>query len=170
MKQRLGIADVMIKDPKVAFFDEPTTGIDPKGIEQVLALIRDMARRKVTIVLSSHQLHQVQKICTRVGILSKGRLVAEGSVDQLGRDTMAGGKYRIELQVAEATSKLVKAIKSIKGVSNVESSDNRLLISCDKDLRPQIARAVVDSNALLVQMKIEEYGLDDVYLKYFRES
>lgn len=83
---------------------------------------------------------------------------------------MAGGKYRIELQVAEATSKLVKAIKSIKGVSNVESSDNRLLISCDKDLRPQIARAVVDSNALLVQMKIEEYGLDDVYLKYFRES
>jgi ABC-2 type transport system ATP-binding protein len=170
MKQRLGIADVMIKDPKIAFFDEPTTGIDPKGIEQVLALIRDMARRKVTIVLSSHQLHQVQKICTRVGILSKGRLVAEGSVDQLGRDTMAGGKYRIELQVAEATSKLIKSIKSIKGVSNVEISNNLLLISCDKDLRPQIGRAVVDSDGILVQMKIEEYGLDDVYLKYFRES
>jgi ABC-2 type transport system ATP-binding protein len=169
MKQRLGIADVMIKDPKVAFFDEPTSGIDPEGIEQVLNLITKMAKQKVTIVLSSHQLHQVQKICTRVGILSKGHLVAEGSVDQLGREKIAGGKFRIELQVSEPTRKLISSIKKIKGVSNVESSGNQLLISCDEDLRPQIARAVVDSDSLLVQMKIEEYGLDDVYMKYFRE-
>ncbi|MBN2463820.1 MAG: ABC transporter ATP-binding protein [Dehalococcoidia bacterium] len=170
MKQRLGIADVMIKDPKVAFFDEPTLGIDPEGIEQVLNLITNMAKQKVTIVLSSHQLHQVQKICSRVGILSKGHLVAEGSIDQLGREAIAGGKFRIELQVSEPTRKLISSIKKIKGVSNVESSGDQLLISCSEDLRPQIARAVVDSNSLLVQMKIEEYGLDDVYMKYFRES
>ena len=170
MKQRLGIADVMIKDPKVAFFDEPTTGIDPEGIEQVLALIKNMAKRKVTIVLSSHQLHQVQKICTRVGILSKGRLVAEGSLDQLGREAIGGGKFRIQVQVAQPTNNLVESIKNIKGVTNVESSDDLLLISCDKDLRPQIARAVVDSDSLLVQMKIEEYGLDDIYMRYFREA
>ena len=169
MKQRLGIADVMMKDPKVAFFDEPTSGIDPEGTEQVLNLITNMAKQKVTIVLSSHQLHQVQKICTRVGILSKGHLVAEGSVDQLGREAIAGGKFRIELQVSEPTRKLISSIKKIKGVSNVESSGDQLLISCDEDLRPQIARAVVDSDSLLVQMKIEEYGLDDVYMKYFRE-
>jgi ABC-2 type transport system ATP-binding protein len=170
MKQRLGIADVMVKDPKVAFFDEPTAGIDPEGIEQVLNVITNMAKQRVTIVLSSHQLHQVQKICSRVGILSKGRLVAEGSVDQLGREAIAGGKFRIELQVSEPTRKLISSIKKIKGVSNVESSGDQLLISCDKDLRPQIARAVVDSDSLLVQMKIEEYGLDDVYMKYFREA
>jgi len=170
MKQRLGIADVMIKDPKVAFFDEPTSGIDPEGIEQVLALIKNMAKQKVTIVLSSHQLHQVQKICTRVGILSKGHLVAEGSVDQLGREAIGGGKFRIQVQVSEPTSKLMKSIKNIKGVANVESSGDVLLISCDEDLRPQIARTVVDSDSLLVQMKIEEYGLDDIYMKYFSES
>jgi ABC-2 type transport system ATP-binding protein len=170
MKQRLGIADVMIKDPKVAFFDEPTAGIDPEGIEQVLNLITNMAKQKVTVVLSSHQLQQVQKICTRVGILSKGRLVAEGSVDQLGREAIGGGKFRIEVQVSGPTSKLMKSIKSIKGVTNVESSGDLLLISCGKDLRPQIARAVVDSDCLLLQMKIEEYGLDAVYMKYFRES
>jgi ABC-2 type transport system ATP-binding protein len=170
MKQRLGIADVMVKDPKVAFFDEPTSGIDPEGIEQVLNVITNMAKQKVTIVLSSHQLHQVQKICTRVGILSKGHLVAEGSVDQLGREKIAGGKFRIELQVSETTRKLISSIKKIKGVANVEISGNQLLISCDEDLRPQIARAVVDSDSLLVQMKIEEYGLDDVYMKYFREA
>jgi ABC-2 type transport system ATP-binding protein len=170
MKQRLGIADVMIKDPKVAFFDEPTAGIDPEGIEQVLTLITKMAKQKVTIVLSSHQLQQVQKICTRVGIMSEGHLVAEGSVNQLGRDAIGGGKFRVEVQVSKPTSKLVKSIKGIKGVTNVESSGDMLLISCRKDLRPQIARAVVDSDCLLVQMKIEEYGLDDVYMKYFREQ
>jgi len=153
MKQRLGITD-----------------IDPEGIEQVLAIIQNMAKQKVTIVLSSHQLHQVQKICTRVGIMSKGHLVAEGSVDQLGREKIGGGKFRIEIQVSEPTSKLVKSINVIKGVTNVESSGDMLLISCEKDLRPQIARTIVDNDCLLVQMKIEEYGLDDVYMKYFRES
>jgi ABC-2 type transport system ATP-binding protein len=170
MKQRLGIADVMIKDPKVALFDEPTAGIDPEGIEQVLGLIANMAKQKVTIVLSSHQLHQVQKICTRVGILSKGHLVAEGSVEELGREKIGGGKLRIEVQVAEPDSKLVKSIKNVKGVTSVESSGDLLLISCDKDLRRQIAKVAADCDSLIVQMKIEEYGLDDIYMKYFRES
>jgi ABC-2 type transport system ATP-binding protein len=170
MKQRLGIADVMIKDPKVALFDEPTAGIDPEGIEQVLELIANMARQKVTVVLSSHQLHQVQKICTRVGILSKGHLVAEGSVEELGREKIGGGKLRIEVQVVELTSKLVKSIKSIKGVTNVESSGDLLLISCDKDLRRQIAKVATECDSLIVQMKMEEYGLDEIYMKYFRES
>jgi ABC-2 type transport system ATP-binding protein len=170
MKQRLGIADVMIKDPKVALFDEPTAGIDPEGIEQVLALIRNMAKHKVTVVLSSHQLHHVQKICTKVGIISKGHLVAEGSVEELGREKIGGGKLRIEIQVAEPSSKLVKSIKSIRGVTSVESTGDLLLISCDKDLRRQIAKAATECDSLIVQIKIEEYGLDDIYMKYFRES
>lgn len=170
MQQRLGIADVMIKDPKVAFFDEPTAGIDPEGIEQVLNLITSMAKKKVTVVLCSHQLHQVQRVCTRVGIVAKGRLVAEGSVDSLGRDALGGGKFRIEVQVSQPTGKLIGSIKNIKGVIDVESSGDLLLVSCDEDLRPQVARTVVDSDSLLVQMKIEEYGLEDIYMKYFRES
>jgi len=170
MKQRLGIADVMVKDPKVAFFDEPTAGIDPEGIEQVLNLITAMAKRKVTVVLSSHQLHQVQKVCTRVGILAKGRLVAEGPVDQLGREAIGGGKLRIEVKVSQPTGNLVSSIENIKGVTNVESTGDLLLVTCDEDLRPQVARAVVDSDSLLVQMKIEEYGLEEIYMKYFRET
>ncbi len=170
MKQRLGIADVMIKDPKVAFFDEPTAGIDPEGIEQVLTLIKDMAKQKVTVVLSSHQLHQVQKICTRVGILARGRLVVQGSIDQLGREAIGGGKFRIEVQVSQPSPKLVESIRNIKGVTGVESSDDLLLISCDEDLRHQIAKVVADSDSLLIQMKLKEYGLDEIYMKYFREA
>jgi ABC-2 type transport system ATP-binding protein len=170
MKQRLGIADVMIKDPKVAFFDEPTAGIDPEGIEQILKLILNMAKQKVTVVLSSHQLLQVQKICTRVGILSKGRLVAEGSVDDLGREKIGGGKVRIEIQVAEPSTKFVKSIQKIKGVTGVESTGELLLVSCEKDLRRQIAKVATDCDSLIVQMRIEEYGLDDIYMKYFSEA
>ena len=170
MQQRLGIADVMIKDPKVAVFDEPTAGIDPEGIEQVLNLITSMAKKKVTVLLCSHQLHQVQRVCTQVGILAKGRLVAEGAVDRLGRDALGGGKFRIEVQVSQPTSNLISSIKNINGVIDVESSGDLLLVSCDEDLRPQVARAVVDSDSLLVQMKIEEYGLEEIYMKYFRES
>jgi ABC-2 type transport system ATP-binding protein len=169
MKQRLGIADVMIKEPKVALFDEPTAGIDPAGIEQVLGIIANMGRQKVTIMLSSHQLHQVQKICTRVGILSKGHLVAEGSVDELGREKIAGGKVRIEVQVAEPSRRLVKLVEKVKGVTGVESTGNLLLISCEKDLRRQIAKVAADCDSLIIQMKMEEYGLDEIYMKYFSE-
>ncbi len=170
MKQRLGIADVMIKDPKVAIFDEPTSGIDPEGVDHILSLIAGMAKKKMTVVLSSHQLHLVQKVCNRVGILAKGRLVLDGSVEHLGRKSFGGAKFRIQLQVAEPATKLVDAIKSINGVIDVETSNDLLLVSCNEDLRPQVARVVVDSGSLLVQMKIEEYGLEEIYLKYFRES
>jgi ABC-2 type transport system ATP-binding protein len=170
MKQRLGIADVMVKEPKVAFFDEPTSGIDPEGIEQILTLIKEMAKMKVTIILSSHQLHQVQKICTRVGILSKGRLVADGALENLGRETLSGGKYRIHVQVTQPSSNLVDSIKSISGVQDVDVTGDLLIVNCDEDLRPQLARTVVDSNCLLVQMKIEEYGLEEIYMKYFHEK
>jgi ABC-2 type transport system ATP-binding protein len=170
MKQRLGIADVMIKEPKVAFFDEPTAGIDPEGIEQILKLIGNMAKQKVTVVLSSHQLLQVQKICTRVGILSKGHLVAEGSVNELGREKIGGGKVRIQIQVAEPSRKFIKSVEKIKGVTGVESTSELLLVSCEKDLRRQIAKAATECDSLIVQMKIEEYGLDDIYMKYFSEA
>ena len=90
MKQRLGIADIWVKKPKLAFLDEPTSGIDPEGIDDVLKLIVSMAKKGITVVFCSHQLHQVQEICTRVGILAKGHLVAEGEIDRLGRRTIGG--------------------------------------------------------------------------------
>jgi len=170
MKQRLGIADVLIKEPEVVILDEPTAGIDPKGIDQVLDIIKSMAKRGITIILCSHQLSQVQKVCTRVGILAKGRLVAEGSVERLGREAVAGGRFRVDVQVAEPNAKLVKSIKQIRGVLNVEESGNSLLVGCNADLRPQIAKAIVEAGGSLIEMKIEEYGLEEIYRKYFREG
>ena len=169
-KQRLGIADILVKEPKLAFLDEPTSGIDPEGIDDILNLIVSMAKKGITVIFCSHQLHQVQKICTRVGILAKGRLVAEGSIDRLGRQAVGGGRYRIKVQVAEPDPGLIDSLKRIKGVIEVQSSDNLLFISCDKDLRGQIAKTIVDSGSILVEMKIEEYGLEEIYKKYSHEA
>ena len=170
MKQRLGIADVMIKDPKIIFFDEPTSGIDPKGTDEMLTLISNMAEKKITAVISSHLLHHIQKICTRVGIMDKGQLLAEGTIDLLGRNTLSNGKFQIEIHANPITTELVNIIKNIDEVIKLESDENTLIISCDEDIRPRIAKIIVDNDSLLSEMKIEEYGLEEIYMKYFRES
>ncbi len=171
MKQRLAIADMLIKTPKVAILDEPTSGIDPEGIIHMLDLIAKIAKEnKMTIIMSSHQLHQVQRICNRVGMLSKGRLVAEGLLDQMGRDALGSGRFNIEIKLTETTSALVDCIKRIKGVASVERVGDSLLVTCSEDLRAKIAKAIVDAKGLLVEMKIQSYALEDIYMKYLKED
>ena len=170
MRQRLGIADVLIKEPKVVFLDEPTSGLDPKGINQLLDMIADMPKMGTTVLLSSHQLYQVQRVCHSVGIVSKGKMVIEGSIDKLGRDALAGGRYIIEVETDQPSAELTDILKKIKGVIGVEAGDNMLRVSTDSDLRAEIAKVVVQSGAPLVQMKVQEFSLDDIYMKYFKES
>lgn len=170
MKQRLGIADIWVKEPKLVFLDEPTSGIDPEGIDDMLNLIASMAKKDMTVIFCSHQLHLVQRVCTRVGILAKGRLVAEGPIDRLGRETLGGGKYRIEVEVAQANPDLPESLKRIAGIRDVQSSGSSLFITCDEDLRSQLAKEIVDSGSLLVGMKIEEYNLETIYKTYFHED
>jgi ABC-2 type transport system ATP-binding protein len=170
MKQRLAIADMIVKAPKVAFMDEPTTGIDPEGITQILDLIKQISNeKKMTLVISSHQLNQIERICQRVGIMSKGKMVAEGPLDQLEKKASAG-KTVIELQLAEITQDIIEAIKKIRGVIDVERIKDTLIITCSEDMRRQLSRIIQDKNGLVVQMKLQSHGLEDVYLKYFKEA
>jgi len=171
MKQRLAIADLLIKTPRVAFLDEPTSGIDPEGVNQMLDLIAGIAReQRMTVILSSHQLNHVQRICNRVGILVKGRMVVEGLLDQLGREALGGSQFSIEVQLSEITSGIIERINQVEGVVGVERSGDLLVINCVEDLRPQIARAVVDSGGSLVEMKVQSYALEDIYMRYFKEG
>lgn len=171
MKQRLAIADMLVKMPKVAILDEPTSGIDPQGIVHMLDLIAKIAKeKKMTVIMSSHQLYQVQRICKHVGILSQGKLVTEGSLDQMEREAPGGGRFRIEIKLVEITSALIDCIKRIKGVASVERREDSLLVSCSEDLRAQIAKAIVEANGLLVEMKIQSFTLEDIYMKHLKEA
>jgi ABC-2 type transport system ATP-binding protein len=170
MKQRLAIADILVKKPSVAFLDEPTTGIDPEGITQMLDLISRIAKENnMTIIMSSHQLNQVERICQRIGIMAKGKLVVEGSLDQLSKKA-GGGRVAVEVQLAEITQDILDGIKSLKGVLSVDRADETLTITCTEDLRRQISRVISDKNGLVTQMKVQGYALEDIYLKYFREA
>ena len=170
MKQRLGVADVLVKKPKLVFFDEPTAGLDPEGINQLLDLIANLPQMGTTVVLSSHQLYQVQRVCHNIGILSKGKMVIEGSIDELGREALAGGHYMIEVETVQPSPQLVEAIKGMNGVRSVEASDNILLVNTDSDMRAEIAKAVVQSDFPLIQVKVQEFSLDNIYMKYFHEG
>ncbi|MFO7738433.1 MAG: ABC transporter ATP-binding protein [Desulfatiglandaceae bacterium] len=99
MKQRLGIAEVLIKDPKVLFLDEPTLGLDPDGAIRLIDLVQSLNRdRNITVLLSSHHLHQVQKISHRVGIMISGKMVAEGSIETLANEKFGIGEKRYALE------------------------------------------------------------------------
>jgi ABC-2 type transport system ATP-binding protein len=99
MKQRLGIAEVLIKNPKVMFLDEPTLGLDPDGAMRMIELIQSLNQdRQITVLISSHHLHQVQKISHRVGMMIKGKMVAEGSIEALAEDKFGVGDKEYTLE------------------------------------------------------------------------
>jgi ABC-2 type transport system ATP-binding protein len=170
MKQRLAIADILVKKPRVAFLDEPTSGIDPAGITMMLDLIHQIAKENtMTIVMSSHQLNQVERICSHVGIMSKGKLVLAGTLEQLSKKA-GGGKMVYDVQLSEINQDIIDAIKNVRGVLSVERSGDILSITCSEDLRRQISRAIQDKNGLVLQMKQESHSLEEIYLKYFKEA
>ncbi|HLG70326.1 MAG TPA: ABC transporter ATP-binding protein [Chloroflexota bacterium] len=172
MRQRLAIADVLIKRPRVAFLDEPTLALDPDGVNQILELILKLRReRGMTILLSSHLLEQVQRICDRIGIFVKGKMVALGGIEELGVQLASNGKGRVvEIGAEPLSDDLIAALKAVKGVKGVERAQKMLLVSSEKELRPELAAAVSGAGSKLLHLRLQTVGLEQIYFRYFKES
>ncbi len=171
MRQRLGIADVLIKKPKLVVLDEPTLGIDPDGVRHVLDVIVRMSQdEKITVLLSSHLLHQVQQICDRVGIFVKGRLVAVGPIQSLGRQLLDDGRMIVEVQAEPFTPVLEEQLRRIDGVESIQKSGDMLLVNCQQDVRRQIAAQVLENGTSLQHLRLRGVALEDIYMKYFGEA
>ena len=171
MKQRLGIADVLIKDPELVIFDEPTEGLDLKVANQILETIKNLNKtKKITFMLSSHQLSLIQSMCHRVGILSKGKLIGEGKIDKLGRDLFGGGRYRVEIELSSPSPEVLDKLKNMDKVISVNQNKGIIEVICDKDLRREISKLITDSGVILTRMNIKDYALEEIYLKYFKEE
>ena len=112
----------------------------------------------------------VQRICKRVGILVKGKVVAEGPLEELGKKAFGRGKYSVVIELTEVTPDIVKSVKKIKGVQNIEETGNTLIVDCASDIRSKIAKTIMDNNGMLVKMNVESFALEDIYLKYFGEG
>jgi ABC-2 type transport system ATP-binding protein len=164
MRQRLGLAEVLLKRPKVAILDEPTLGLDPEAARGFLDLIKGLKAEGITVLLSSHLLHQVQEICDRVGLFHKGRLALLGRVEELAARVLGGG-YEI---LVEASPGLKEAFQAVEGVGRVEAEGGRYRVLATRDVRAELARIAVAQGELLA-LALRRPSLDEVYAHYFKE-
>lgn len=177
MRQRLGLADVLVKNPEVIILDEPTLGIDPIGVHEFLDLIVTLSRAEdITVLLSSHHLHQVQQVCDRVGIFVMGRLLAAGNIVDLSKKLFSDKEpYIIEVGVdgvvLDGTMKRMAEVKSkvlaLDQVVSAEFDKDKFYVASKQNVSTDVARTVIDAGLGLKSLRIKEYGLDDIYAKYF---
>ncbi|MCK6502495.1 ABC transporter ATP-binding protein [Myxococcota bacterium] len=164
MKQRLGIARALVGKPRLLILDEPTNGLDPRGMREIRDLLLELARRdRLTIFVSSHLLGEVEQLCSRVGILERGRMVAEGTVEELLRRSGAA-VTEVDLECADAVA-LGRALEGIAGVSVVgDGEGDRLRVRLDglspAELNQRLVQAGVAVSALVPVVK----SLEDLFL------
>ena len=171
MKQRLGIADILLKDPDVLILDEPTNGVDPEGIRELTHLIRELADKDGrTILISSHQLHQIQQICDRVGIFVRGKLVACGRIEELAEQIERENGYCFAVGAQPGGEKLKKEIEDVEGVEGVELEGEIAVVRAKEDVRAAVAKRLVKAGFSLTFLQKRGGDLDDIYARYFEKA
>jgi ABC-2 type transport system ATP-binding protein len=167
MRQRLGLADVLLKRPRVIILDDPTLGLDPTGIQWLLGIIEELSTNQgIAVFLSSHQLHEVQQVCHRVGIMSHGKIVLEGTVAELTAQTASGG-FQLVLELLGGDERLTAALKGLPSVTACNRVGNNIVVDSDADVRALATAAVVASGASLLGASSENRTLEQIYLRYF---
>ncbi len=165
MRQRLGLAEVMMKGAEVAILDEPTSGLDPEATFELLDMIRGMKKDGTAVLLSSHLLDRVQAVCDRVALFSEGHIVLEGTVPELAQRVLGGG-YIYEI---EAEGEVEPALAAVPGAQKVTREGRSFRVLAERDIRAELARAIVSSGAALLRLAALEPSLDTVYRHYFEE-
>ena len=164
-RQRVGLAQALIHDPKVLILDEPTVGLDPMAIKETRDLIKSLAG-KHTVILSTHILPEVSMTCQRVVIIHKGKVVAEGTPESLANQLK--GNNAVFLEVREDKPALEKEFQKLRGVIRLTKSiPNTYLIETESeiDLRDELVRLVMQQNCGLLELRPEKVSLEDVFVQ-----
>jgi ABC-2 type transport system ATP-binding protein len=166
MRQRLGLAEIIMKRPSIAILDEPTATLDPHSTQEFLALIRELKGDGTTVLLSSHHLDQVQSVCDRVALFNLGRVALSGSVTELAQRVLGGG-HVIDIEARGAA--VGERLAGLPGVVRVQTlAADRYRVDCAADLRAEIARRLAPE-AELVGIRFAAPSLNEVYTRYFDE-
>ena len=169
MRQRLGLAEIVMKRAEIAILDEPTSGLDPQATVEFLAMIEALKREGVTVLLSSHLLDQVQRVCDRVALFQAGRIVLMGTVAELARQVLGAG-FVVEVE-ADAATDLDARFGAIPGVGSVTRvGPDRYRLTSERDVRPEAARAVVAANGALRRLSVDDPSLDAIYTRFFQKQ
>ena len=172
MRQRLGLADALIKRPSILILDEPTVNIDPEGVRELLRFVSDLRRDEgMTVLLSSHLLHQVEQVCDRIGVFVSGRLVGVGTVAELAAELHDGWVFELGVDPGPTTTRLGEAIAAIPDVKEVEAdSRGRWMITASRDVHADLITAVSSSGSTIDHFVRRGADLDAIYHHYFTGS
>ncbi len=168
-RQRVGIADALVGDPKILILDEPTIGLDPNQIRQIRDLIRELGKER-TVILSSHILPEVEAVCTRVLIINKGRLVGQGKPEEL-RASLQGGGKEIGVEVLDPEGRARSILSQLDGVRSIGDSETRgthrhaFTMTTNVDLREQIFDAAVQGGFKLIGLTPKNASLEDIFVE-----
>jgi ABC-2 type transport system ATP-binding protein len=165
MRQRLAIAEILMKGASVAILDEPTGGLDPQSTREFLDLVRSLKQEGMTILLSSHLLDLVQTICDRVALFHRGRIGVMGRVDDLISNVLGGSHV---IKVEARGDGLAAAIARARGVTRVGEAPGGFRVEAAEDARAAVARAIVGAGGELTGIDVGRASLDEVYVRYFQ--
>ena len=167
MRQRLGLAELLMRKTRIIILDEPTSGLDPQSTAELLNLIRSFARDGMTILVSSHLLDVVQSICTRIALFNKGRIGFVGTVDELATK-VGDGAYHIEVSVEGVD--VEKLASGIKEVTAANMNGEICEITATRDVRTDLAKKVIEAGGNLKNLDARHISLGEAYNLFFSEA
>jgi ABC-type multidrug transport system ATPase subunit len=164
MVQRLGMARALIDNPPILILDEPSGGLDPRGVILIRNKIREMKKRGSTIFISSHILSEIQELCDRVCIINKGEIVAQDSVQGLSKILKIKPKITIELE--KINDKIIKSINEIKGIDKIDIRENNIDVICNSELKARIIISIERSGGKILNIHTKDPSLEEVFMKF----
>jgi len=171
MRQRLGLAELVMKRAEIAILDEPTSGLDPQSTHEFLDMIANLRREGVTVLITSHLLDQVQRVCDRVALFRDGRVLATGTVADLARQVLGAG-FVVDVEAQAAAGKdLAGRLSAVAGVLSVQqTAEGTWRLIADHDVRAEAARAVVAADGALTRLSVDNPSLDSIYSRFFERQ
>jgi len=168
MRQRLGIAEIVMKRAEVAILDEPTSGLDPHATFELLEMIRGLKKSGVAVLLSSHLLDRVQSVCDRVALFNKGKIALMGTVVELANQVLGAGH---PILIEASGTDVPAALKGIEGVQQVlPDGEGTWRVVADRDIRAAAAQRIVTAGGSLTRLAELQPSLEEVYTRYFEEE
>ncbi len=164
MRQRVGLAQALVHNPKVLILDEPTIGLDPHQVQDFRALIRDLGKNH-TILLSTHILAEAEQICDRIVIIDRGHIVAEDTPARLRDRLQQGGRLFLRVSSRAPQQKVLQTLKAIAGVTSIEPYGEGYLITAKPDIRAVLASAVVGHNFELLELRPFALTLEEIFME-----
>ncbi|MBA3044154.1 ABC transporter ATP-binding protein [archaeon] len=165
MKKRLALASALINDPKILILDEPSTGLDPKGISLFRKMVKEMNQKGVTVFLSSHILSEVEQMCDRVCILNKGKIMGLDSVENLSRKIGMKTRMNIFIDAEGITDTVLDSVKKLSDVLNVEKTGTGINVVCSRNVSSAVNELLVRNGVKVKSIKTTEPSLEEIFLK-----